>query len=159
MRLFLNPESSAYLRGLAQEFNESTNSVRLELNRFEEAGMLHSDKEGNKKVFKANTSYPLFDDIRNILLKYTGLQEVIDTVIDQVGAVEEVYLIGDLAEGKNSNDIALVIIGNPDLAYVQELARKAQKVIRKSITYTVYAPKETPVLLLNAKHSLLLWHE
>ncbi|MFT7162476.1 MAG: putative transcriptional regulator, partial [Bacteroidia bacterium] len=76
LRLFLNPESSAHLRGLAEEFDESTNSVRLELNRFESAGMLNSDLVGNKKVFKANISYPLFQEVRSILLKYTGLQEV-----------------------------------------------------------------------------------
>ena len=29
LRFFLNPESSAYLRGLAQEFDESTNAVRV----------------------------------------------------------------------------------------------------------------------------------
>jgi len=80
-------------------------------------------------------------------------------VIDKVGNVEEVYLTGELAEGIYSNDISLVIIGYPDLAYVQELAQKAQKVIQKNIAYTVYSPKEAPVLLLNAKHSLLLWHE
>ena len=78
LRLFLNPGSKAYLRGLADEFDESTNSVRVELNRFEEAGMLSSDLVGNKKVFQANKEYPLFEEIRKILLKYTGLQDIID---------------------------------------------------------------------------------
>lgn len=159
MRLFLNPESSAYLRGLAEEFNESTNSVRLELNRFEEAGMLHSGKEGKRKVFKANTEYPLYDDIRNILLKYTGLQEVIDSVIQEVGDVEKVHLVGDLAEGKHSEEISLVIIGNPDIDFIEELAQKAQLITQKKIEYTIYERKAAPTLLLNAQHSLLLWHE
>lgn len=44
LRFFLNPDSSAYLRGLAQEFDESTNAVRVELNRFEEAGLIQSHK-------------------------------------------------------------------------------------------------------------------
>ncbi len=52
LRLFLNPSSTAYLRGMAEEFDESTNSVRLELNRFEGSGMLLSENQGNKKVVR-----------------------------------------------------------------------------------------------------------
>jgi DNA-binding GntR family transcriptional regulator len=44
LKFFLNPGSRAYLRGLAEEFGESSNAVRLELNRFEEAGLLESDR-------------------------------------------------------------------------------------------------------------------
>ncbi len=50
----------AYLRSLENEFGESSNAIRIELNRFEEAGMLVSFTEGNKKLFKANTEHPLF---------------------------------------------------------------------------------------------------
>jgi len=39
LRFFLNPESRSYLRELAEEFGESTNSVRVELNRLTEAGL------------------------------------------------------------------------------------------------------------------------
>lgn len=39
----------AYLRGLAEEFGESTNAIRLELNHLEEAGLLTAETEGNKK--------------------------------------------------------------------------------------------------------------
>ena len=72
LRFFLNPSNTAYLRGLAEEFNESTNSIRVELNRFEEAGMLVSNSQGNKKIYKANNNHPLFRDLHSILLKYIG---------------------------------------------------------------------------------------
>ena len=38
LKFFLNSNTTAYLRGLEEEFGESTNSIRLELNRFEKAG-------------------------------------------------------------------------------------------------------------------------
>ena len=63
VKFFLNPQNKSYLRGLSEEFGESTNSIRLELNSFEEAGMLKSEMEGNKKLFKANPSFPLFEDL------------------------------------------------------------------------------------------------
>jgi len=68
-KLFSNPETRSYLRALAEEFQESTNSVRLELNRLEAANMLQSSREGNKKYFKANTEHPLYEEIHKMVLK------------------------------------------------------------------------------------------
>ncbi|MBO3700900.1 ArsR family transcriptional regulator [Roseivirga sp. E12] len=159
MRLFLNPGSKAYLRGLADEFAESTNSVRVELNRFEEAGMLSSDVVGNKKVFQANQEYPLFGEIRKILLKYTGLQEIIDNVIEELGDLRKVYLIGDLALGKQSNIISLIIIGNPDRHFLIQLITKVETLIPKKVQYLIYSTEESETLDLDNDKSLLLWHE
>ena len=64
LRFFLNTGSRSYLRGLESEFGESTNAIRLELNRFEEAGLLVSSMDKNKKMFQANRHHPLFDDIQ-----------------------------------------------------------------------------------------------
>ena len=52
---FLNSNSRSYLRGLESEFGESTNSIRLELNKFEQAGLLTTEMDGNKKYFRAPT--------------------------------------------------------------------------------------------------------
>lgn len=159
LRLFLNPGSKAYLRGLADEFNESTNSVRLELNRFEDAGMLSSNYIGNKRVFKANAEYPLFSEIRKILLKYTGLQEIIDEVIEHLGDLNKVYLTGDLALGKQSGIISLVLIGSPDKHYLIHLIAKAEKLTSKKIQYLIYSQAEEGALNLDKEQNLLLWHE
>jgi DNA-binding transcriptional regulator PaaX len=58
LKFFLNSRSTSYLRGLESEFGESSNAIRLELNRFEKAGMLKSYSEGNRKYFQANTDHP-----------------------------------------------------------------------------------------------------
>ena len=158
LRLFLNPDSSAYLRGLAEEFNESTNSIRIELNRFEEAGMLDSGLVGNKKVFKANKSYPLFQEVRSILLKYTGLQEVIDEVVEKLGDLSDVYLTGDLALGKDSDVVSLIIVGNPDLHYLVQLIQKAESLMPKKIQYLVYSNEEAGSMTFDKNKNLLIWH-
>ena len=69
-KFFLNSNIQSYLRGLESEFGDSTNSIRLELNRLEQAGMIYSEMRGNKKVFRANNAHPLFLDIQNIVRKY-----------------------------------------------------------------------------------------
>tara|TARA_R110001592_G_scaffold50902_2_gene157228 strand:- start:78 stop:602 length:525 start_codon:yes stop_codon:yes gene_type:complete len=158
LRLFLNPDSSAYLRGLAEEFNESTNSIRIELNRFEEAGMLDSDLVGNKKVFKANKSYPLFEEVRSILLKYTGLQDVIDEVVEKLGDLNDVYLTGDLALGRDSDIVSLIFVGDPDLHYLVQLIQKAELLMPKKIQYLVYSKEEASLMSFDPNKNLLIWH-
>ena len=72
LKFFLNPLNSAYLRGLSEELEESTNAVRLELNRLEAANMLHSSKVGNKKMFTVNKLILL-----PIILKFSFTAEFI----------------------------------------------------------------------------------
>jgi hypothetical protein len=143
LKFFLNTSSTGYLRGLAAEFGESTNAIRLELNRFEEAGLLSASSEGNRKIFRANHKHPLFADINSIVRKYVGMDEIIEQVINHLGEPEAVYLIGDLALGIDSNQINIIIVGEDiDLDYLEKLIGKAAKVISKQIHYAVFTPLE-----------------
>ena len=54
-KFFLNSSTKAHLRGLETEFGESSNAIRVELNRFEGSGLLTSLWDGNKKVYQANS--------------------------------------------------------------------------------------------------------
>jgi hypothetical protein len=106
VKFFLNHNSSSYLRGLEDELKESTNSIRIELNRFEKAGFLNSYFSGNKKLFRANTNHPLFTDIQNIVKKMVGIEYVLDYTLKRIGNLEMVYLVGDLASGIDNKKIS-----------------------------------------------------
>ena len=84
-KFFLNSSTKAHLRGLESEFGESSNAIRVELNRFEDAGLLHSLRDGNKKIYQANSKHPLFKDIHSIIMKETGIDRVIEKVIHRLG--------------------------------------------------------------------------
>jgi len=144
LRFFLNPESSAYLRGLAQEFDESTNSVRVELNRFEEAGLIAAHKEGNKKIYKVNTGFPLFRELQNIAFKHFGIDQIIAQVVEKLGDVQAVYLTGDLARGLDTSIVDVTIIGKSiDSTYLAKLVDKAGELIDRKIRTLVYEPDES----------------
>lgn len=160
MRLFLNPGSSAYLRGLAEDFGESTNAVRLELNRFEDAGMLVSETQGNKKIYKANNKHPLFKDLNNIVLKYVGLDKVIEVIIGRLGDLEQLYLSGDYAEGKDTGIIDLVFVGDIDKKYLVSLIEKSERLTGKKIRYIQYNTADwDKVKTQHKKEDLLLWEK
>jgi len=117
----------------------------------EEAGMLNSNHEGNKKYFQANTTHALFNEVQSIVRKYVGLDKVIDQVVVKLGDVKAVYLAGEWAKGKESEVIDICLIGtNIDKYYLLELIEKTEKLIGKKIKYLVYekAFLDDDVLLL-----------
>ncbi len=142
LKFFLNSSNRDYLRSLENEFGDSTNSIRIELNKLETAGLLESNTSGNKKIFNANLKHPLFPEINSILMKFTGLDQLIIHVIGELGDLFEVYLIGDLGHGIDSELIDLVFIGNINREYLNTLIEKAEKHIKKKIRYVLYTTEE-----------------
>ena len=162
LKFFLNSNSNAYLRNLESEFGESTNAIRVELIRFEKAGLLKSWYKGNKKLFSANTDHPLFSSIHNLILKQIGFDKIIDTVIEKLGKVNSVFVVGDFANGIDTNIIDLIFVGeNINHNYLAELVIKAEKLIKRRIRYLIYSVKEFDNYKKDYKgvDPLLLWKE
>jgi DNA-binding transcriptional ArsR family regulator len=157
MKFFLNSRTKAHLRGLETEFGESSNSIRVELNRFEEAGLLDSLRDGNKKVYQANVNHPLFKDIHNLILKESGIDLVIDKVIHRMGLLKSIFLTGDFARGKDSPVIELIIVGaGIDREYLTRKVIQAEELSGRKVSYIVLEPGEADNYLLKMKPSDLL---
>ncbi len=159
LKFFLNSKMTAYLRGLEGEFGESSNAIRVELNRFEKAGMLSSFMKGNKKYFKANQKHPLFGEIHQILLKYIGLDSIIENVINKLGDIDRVYLVGEFSKGLDSRIIDLIFVGNIDKVYLLNLIEKAEEMVDRKIRYLIYQSDELKKLDFEEydPEPLLLW--
>lgn len=159
LKFFLNSRNTTYLRSLEFEFGESSNGIRLELNRLEKAGLLSSETKGNRKYFKANTGHPLFDEIHNILLKHLGIDQITEKVIERLGAVEEVYLTGDFSKGKDSEIIDLIIMGRPDKEYLVQLVDKVEQLIHRKIRFLLFENRSDKAMfkILKDEEPLLLW--
>lgn len=159
MKFFLNSNTQSYLRNLETEFGESSNAIRLELNRLEKAGLLSSSLSGNKKIFQANTQHPLFKDINNILKKVMGIDQIIDKITSRIGELKEAYLTGEIAKGKDTHIIDLVLIGNNlDRMYIAALVEKTEKIIQRKISY-ILANEREKITILNQSTALLIWKE
>jgi hypothetical protein len=156
-KFFLNSNTRAHLRGLESEFGDSSNAIRIELNRFEQAGLLNSLRDGNKKIFQANSRHPLYHDIHNIILKETGIDQVIEKVIHRIGNLIAVYLIGDFAHGKDGKVIDLILVGDRiDSEYLARKVLQAEELISRKVNYIVLDPGEAEVNLETMKPTDLL---
>ena len=159
LKFFLNADRKDYLRNLEYELGENTNAIRTELIKLEKAGLLESFSMGNKKYFKSNLRHPLFSDIQSILLKVTGIDELIKRVLNNVGELKQVYLTGELARGNNVEIIDLIVVGNIKNNYFYDLVLKAEVYIKKKIRFVVFSEEEFESKkhqILN-ENDLLIW--
>lgn len=160
LKFFLNQDTQAYLRGLAEEFGESTNAVRVELNRLTEAGFLTVRDDGRTKLYQANPSHPLFPELHSLVKKYLGIDQLIERVLSRLGAVKLAFITGDYASGKDSGIIDLTIVGDINRNYLNELIEKTERMIQRKIRVLVLSEEEFERL----KHqfsgkSLVIWND
>lgn len=138
VKFFINAANEGYLRGLASEMNENTNAIRKELNNLSNAGYLIREKSFKKITYKANKKHPLFALLQKIVQKYIGLDTIVEQIIDRVGMVSKVYLVGDYAEGVDSGRIEVVLEGEDlNKHYIQNLAQKIEAEINKKVRITI----------------------
>jgi DNA-binding transcriptional ArsR family regulator len=159
MRLFLNPDTQAYLRELAQEFDASPGHLRAELQQLSEAGLLASEKNGRQVEYRADRSHPLFPELQSMVRKALGMDRILDSIIERLGNLEAAYLTGDYAEGRDNGIVDLVLVGEIDQVALLDLVQKTERHIHRKIRTFVLTHAEydklRPAL---TEHSLLrLW--
>lgn len=135
---FFSHQNSGYLRSLAKEFEESTNSVRVELNRLTEAGLLTAEDEGKTKVYRANRSHPFFNEIKNMVSKFLGLDELMERIVKRMGNVERAYIVGDYAKGVDSGTVEMVLIGQElDTEYLEFIKDKTYEKLNRKVSVSI----------------------
>lgn len=153
VRFFLNLAKKSHLRGLASDFNDSTNSIRIELNNLTEAGYLIKKKEKNKVNYLANDKHPLFKTLVDLVRRHTGVEDIIENIIKSVTDLKKVYLVGDYANGIDSGNIKIYIKGNlNDVNYINKVIRKTEEKINRKITLlNKLDPFESKLLIYESK--------
>ncbi len=137
-KFFVNPKNIGYLRGLAKEFNESTNAIRKELNNLSDAGYLETETDKNKLTYRANTKHPLFETIKKIIHQYLGLESIVKMVLDRMGAVQRVIIIGDYAKGLDTGTIEVIIEGKQlNTDYIDQLSEKIEGEIKRKVQFLI----------------------
>ena len=159
VRLFFNPGARSYLRELAKEFNTSTNAVREELNQLTRTKFLTFEKDGRQVYYKANRSHPLFPELRSMVNKVMGLDQVIDSIVTRLGDLEFAFLLDDYAEGKDTGIMDLLLVGNVDEYHLNDLSRKTERYIKRKIRSLVLTKEEYEDLKpkLENRPKLLIW--
>ena len=138
LKLFSHPEAQGHLRGFAQEFDESTNSVRIELGKLHDAGLIVAHQDGQKVLYRPNIKNPFYRELCGLVSKHMGFDQLIERVLDQVGELIAAYVVGDYAKGLDTGTIEVAIVGEVDSAYLQRLTKRAQEELDRKVKIRVF---------------------
>jgi len=165
LKFFSNSSSQGYLREIAKEFGESTNSIRLELNNLSQAGYLVTEEKGRSIYYKANTTHPLYKELKSLVHRYLGIDRIMEDVVQKVlkrlGKLQMAFITGDYAEGRDTGIIDLVVVGDIDRQYFKQCVDKVEKLISRRIRSLVLSEKEfeSSGPSLNPDKALWLWRD
>ena len=149
IKFFINVANNGYLRGLAEELQESTNAIRKELNNLTEAGYLQKEAVQNRIIYKANIKHPLFSSLQKIVRQHIGLDSIVEMVLERMGNVQKVVIIGDYANGNDNGTIEVIIVGSElNEQYIDKLALKIEDEIRRKVIFFIKEKHEGDGLII-----------
>ncbi len=159
VRFFFNPGTKSYLRELSKDLNISTNAVREELNQLTKTKLLTSKKDGRNVYYTANNDHPLFPELKSMVSKVMGLDQVIESILSRLGDLEKAYIIDDYADGKDTGIVDLVLVGNVNQYHLNDLSRKTERYIRRKIRSLVMTRDEFQAFMpsLENRPNFLVW--
>lgn len=137
LKFFSRPGVRGHLRGLAEEFGESTNSIRLELNKLEQAGLLKKEAEGQKNIYSVDDLNTFHSELVNLVSKYLGFDQIINDLLAKAGEIKEVYVVGDYARGIDGGVIEVVIVGNIRNSEIAPIVKNIENKISRKIELIV----------------------
>ena len=156
LKFFSAPEGSAYLRELATEFGESTNSIRVELNNLADSGFLIPFGSGRTIRYKANISHPLFREVQRLVLRHIEVDRIIEKILSKLGRLEQAYLVGGHSMEEKGLPVELVLIGTINESYLSRLSQKASLALGREIRCKVILKKDFDVGTLPVG-AVLIW--
>jgi hypothetical protein len=107
----------------------------------------------------ANTEHALFPELKSMVSKVMGIDQVIDSIINRLGNLEKAYLVDDYAEGKDTGIIDIILVGDIDHYHLNDLSRKTERYIKRKIRSLVLSQTEYQEMLpsLIKRPQILIW--
>ena len=109
------------------------------------AGILRRRVEGNRVYFRADDSSPVFSDLRGLVIKTSGVIEVLGAALERFkGSIRSAFVFGSIAEGREGSrsDIDLNVIGTVSLSALAPAIRRAEEQLGRPIALVHHAPDE-----------------
>jgi DNA-binding transcriptional ArsR family regulator len=143
--LLLRPEEALHGREIARRTGLPAGTVTRELRKLAEVGLLHRERRGNQRVYRANTGSPVFSELAGILRKTSGLADVLAQALAPVAPKLRVaFIFGSIAQGRESagSDVDLMLIGDLGFSQAVELLHAAQATLGREVNPKVFTASE-----------------
>lgn len=140
----INPQKEMFVREISRNINENINAVRRELSNLEQIGLLKSKKEGNMKYYSVNRDFPIYEELKSIILKTEGAAKVINDDLSKIGDIRLAFIYGSFASGKANaeSDIDVFLVGEVDEDKIIKEMLKLEKKLSREINYVLFSEDE-----------------
>lgn len=144
--LFGNHARSFYANELIALACSGTGAVQRVLAQLEAAQLVTVKRVGNQKHYQANASAPIFEELRGLVLKTSGLVDVLRMALAPIATeIDLAFVFGSVAKGKDNanSDIDLMVISD-SVAYAELFAalEQATSRLQRAVNPTLYSRSE-----------------
>lgn len=143
--LLLHADREWYFRDLAKHLALQPSNLTRELKKLTDVGILRRRKDGNRVYYQAEQGSPIFPDLRGLMLKTSGLVDVLREALRPVqDEVVSAFVYGSIARAEEvaESDIDLMVIGNTSRFELTKPLRQAERQLARPVNVTVYKSAE-----------------
>ena len=143
--LFSHPDERYFVRQLTGLLEQDSTNISRELARLEKLGILVSIREGRQKYYQANRKCIIFDELRGLAVKTTGIADVLHEALSPLAEqVAFTFVYGSIASGKATalSDIDLLVVGNVDEMALHRALSQAENRLGRTVNYTLMSQRE-----------------
>lgn len=141
---FTNPESRLFLREIQRLTGQDVAGIKRELDNLVSIGLLFSEKTANLKYYLLNKDFPLYDELKSIVFKTTGVEGALREALQDFPGLDFAFIYGSYAKGKEraTSDIDLFLVGKVDVSKLNIVINSLEEKLRREINYTIYQKRE-----------------
>ena len=132
-------------------------AVQRELARLHRVGLLTRSTIGRQTFYQANSSAPIFAELRALIRKIAGAADLLRSGLAPLSAsIERAFIYGSVARGEElaSSDIDLMVVGSVSFLDVVSAVSSLQEVLGREINPTVFSSEEYHRRLAAGDHFL-----
>lgn len=145
LKLFLlNPDVSFYQRQIEQKTHLPIRAIQREIHNLHAIGLLIERVSGNRKYYSLNKSHPIRNELKNIILKSSGIKEILSKHLANHKDIDLAFIYGSFAKNKENilSDIDLFVIGDISSRSLSSIFNEEKLSIGREINFNLYSRKE-----------------
>ena len=144
-KLFLDFQREFRLRELARLTGISSGTVQHELRKLAAAGLVRRTERNDLVLYRANADSPIFAELRAIVEKTSGIEDLLRQTLEPASASIRLALIyGSIAKGTDRarSDLDLLVVGAMSFGELVTLLQPAEAKIGREISPRLFSEKD-----------------
>ncbi len=142
--LLLDASEPLTAQDLLDRLGATSTTLHRELGRLEQAGLIEHDRIGRTRRYRAATSSPIHEPLRELLRRTLGVEPLLRHALSGVDGVAAAAIFGSWAAGEadEGSDIDLLVVGEMDRDDLLLAVRDVEAQAHREIDVTAYRDDE-----------------